>query len=205
MAVYESLAIALRGHYHKLIATIPPDIQQRILQDFAPWTWESKTPRQRCQRAKQWDYENDPARRELREGTEKLTNPDSPDYLEEEMRRLRGDYLSESRQLRPKAVDLPPLDFDASQPHNRRRASPASKESASAREGRLLKMFDEEVRDSGKHGALARVHARELIINPKADRSNIGKQIRKARTDATKAKRGAAMFDSLVRDRNRVK
>ena len=77
MSTFESLAIALRGHFHKSFAQLPPDIQQRVQVDFAPWPWDSKTSRERCHRAKQWDHENDPARREIREGIEALTNPDS--------------------------------------------------------------------------------------------------------------------------------
>lgn len=35
----------------------------------------------------------------------------------------------------------------------------------------------------GEHGALQRVHERELLVNPKADRSYIGKQIKVARAE----------------------
>lgn len=116
MPAYESLAMALRGHYHKPFASIPPDIKQRILEDFAPWPWDSNTPRLRCHLAKQWDSEHDPALRELREGIEALTNPDSPAYSAEETRRLRGDFLPEPRTAQPKAEDLPPLEYDTPQP-----------------------------------------------------------------------------------------
>ena len=96
-------------------AQLPPDIQQRVQVDFAPWPWDSKTSRQRCHRAKQWDHENDPARREIREGIEALTNPDSSGYSPEESQRLRGDFLPEPRNVHPTVV-LPPLELEDLQP-----------------------------------------------------------------------------------------
>jgi hypothetical protein len=115
MPAYASLAMALRGHYHKPFDSVPPDIQQRILEDFAPWPWDSNTPRLRCRLAKQWDSKHDPALRELREGIEALTNPDNPAYSAEETRRLRGDFLPEPRIVKPNTVDLPPLEWDQPQ------------------------------------------------------------------------------------------
>ena len=203
MSTFQSLALALRGHFHKSFAQLPPDIQQRVQVDFAPWPWDSKTSRERCQRAKQWDYENDPARRETREGIEALTNPDSPAYSPEETRRLRGDFLPEPRNVRPTVV-LPTLEFDAPQLPSKQRASTTVKESAEARGVRLLKAFEADVNASGEHGAVARVHARELVINPKADRSHVGKQIKQARADQATAKRSSAMVASLVKDGKRV-
>lgn len=203
MNAFQSLAIALRGHFHKSLASLPPDVQQRILEGFFPWSWDSKSPRERCHVAKQWDYENDPARREVREGIEALTNPDSPAYSPEETQRLRGDFLPEPRNVQPTVV-LPPLGWDAPQLPSKQRATSIAKEPAEARAVRLLKAFEEEVKASGHHGAVARVHARELVINPKADRSNVGKQIKQARTDQATAKRSSAMVASLVKDGKRV-
>lgn len=198
MSAFQSLALALRGHFHKSFAQLPPDIQQRVQVDFAPWPWDSKTSRERCHRAKRWDYENDPARCEIREGIEALTNPDSPAYSPEETRRLRGDFLPEPRNVQPTVVQ-PTLEWDAPQPPSKQRASTTVKESAEARGVRLLKAFEAEVKASGRYGSLARVHARELAINPKADRSNISKQIQKARVARTESKQGAAVFGSFVR------
>lgn len=198
MSTFESLAIALRGHFHKSFAQLPPDIQQRVQVDFAPWPWDSKTSRERCHRAKQWDHENDPARCEIREGIEALTNPDSPAYSQKETQRLRGDFLPEPRNVRTIVV-LPPLEWGAPQLPSKQRATSMAKESAEARAVRLLKAHDEEVNASGKHGVLARVHTRELVINPKADRSNIGKQIAKARENQTAEKRSSGMVASLMK------
>jgi len=203
MNAFESLTLALRGHFEKPFAQLPPDIQQRIQVDFFPWPWDSKTSRQRCHRAKQWDLENDPARREVREGIAALTNLDSPSYSLEETQRLRGDFLPERRIVQPK-VDLPPLEWDEPQLPVKRRAPLNTKESTQARGVRLLNAFDAEVKASGKHGALARVHTRELAINPKADRSSIGKQIKTAQDAKNREKQGTAMFASLARDGKRV-
>lgn len=52
-------------------------------------------------------------------------------------------------------------------------------ETTGQRRDRWLKWIEEE-QVSGKRGALARVHRRELARNPKADRSYIGRQIKLA-------------------------
>lgn len=203
MNAFESLALALRGHFEKPFAQLPPDIQQRIQVDFFPWPWDSKTSRQRCHRAKQWDLENDPTRRDVRDGIEALTNPDSPSYSLEETQRLRGDFLPEHQNVQP-IVDLPPLEWDEPQLPIKRRSPLNAKESIQARGDRLLNAFEAEVKASGEHGAIARVHASELAINPKADRSSIGKQINKARIAMTDSKKGAAVFGAIVKDGKRV-
>jgi hypothetical protein len=108
MKAFESLALTLRGHFEKPFAQLRRDLQQRVQADFAPWSWDGKSPRQRCLRAKQWDYENDPARGEVRDGIEALTNPDSPSYSLEETQRLRGDFLP-VKHGRSTPKDLPSL------------------------------------------------------------------------------------------------
>ena len=55
----------------------------------------------------------------------------------------------------------------------------------------------------GERGAVQRVYERELLLNPKADRSFIGKQIDKAREEKTELKRGGAMFGQLVQNGKR--
>lgn len=115
MKVFKSLALALRGHFEKPFAQLSPDLQHRIDVDFSPWPWDGKSPRQRCHRAKQWDYENDPACRELREGIEALTNPSSPSYSLEETKRLRGDFLPEPRHVQS-TVALLPIEWEGSRP-----------------------------------------------------------------------------------------
>ena len=55
----------------------------------------------------------------------------------------------------------------------------------------------------GEHGAVARVYKRELLTNPKADRSFIGKEIGKAKEEKETTKRGGSMFSQLVQDGKR--
>lgn len=199
MPVYQSLAMALRGHFHKPFASLPAAAQRRINEDFFPWPWDAKSPRERVHRAKQWDYENDPARRELREGIEALTNPDSPAYSLTETQRLRGDFLPVPRNVH-RQIDQPPLPWESPQENvGLKRAAAKVKESPIARGDRLLKAFNDEVKASGDHGALARLASRERLLNPKADRSSIGKQIKAAKARAAKEKQGAGMFGSLVK------
>ena len=55
----------------------------------------------------------------------------------------------------------------------------------------------------GERGAVQRVYERELLLNPKADRSFIGKEIDKAKKGKAEIKRGGAMFGQLVQDGKR--
>lgn len=56
----------------------------------------------------------------------------------------------------------------------------------------------------GERGAVQAVYERELLSNPKADRSFIGKEIKKAKQEKEAAKRNGAMFGQLVQDGKRV-
>lgn len=70
------------------------------------------------------------------------------------------------------------------------------KETAKQRRARLLEWFEQEEAKGPKRGALARVVAREKLIRPTADRSNIGKDIKQARKERAAARR-AGPFDAL--------
>ena len=56
----------------------------------------------------------------------------------------------------------------------------------------------------GERGAVQRVYERELLLNPKADRSFIGKEIDKAKSEKAETKRGGAMFGQLVQGGKRM-
>lgn len=58
---------------------------------------------------------------------------------------------------------------------------------------------------NGSRGAIQRVYERELLINPRADRSFIGKEIKKATLENKTAKTSGAIFSQLVQDGKRVK
>lgn len=55
----------------------------------------------------------------------------------------------------------------------------------------------------GERGALQRVYERELLLNPKADRSFIGKEIKVAKTEQADKNRAGAWTSQLVQDGKR--
>jgi hypothetical protein len=71
-------------------------------------------------------------------------------------------------------------------------------ETTEQRRARWLDWYGE-----GEHGALQRVYERELPLNPGADRSYIGKQIRVAKRERDDKKQGGAMFGQLMQDGKR--
>lgn len=70
------------------------------------------------------------------------------------------------------------------------------RETAPRRRERLLEWFEFEVEAAGEHGALGRVTARDKLKRPTAERSNIAKDIAKAREERAKLIR-AGVFDGL--------
>jgi len=73
-------------------------------------------------------------------------------------------------------------------------AVPASAiETPKQRRARLLQMHDAEVSAGRERGALARITAIEKRTRPTADRSNIGKDIRKAREERDAERRGGGL------------
>jgi hypothetical protein len=81
-------------------------------------------------------------------------------------------------------------------------ATPASVETVEQRRDRYLAWHREEERINPR-GAVQRVYERELLQNPKADRANIGKDIRKARGNTEKQKKANNWTSQLVTDGKR--
>jgi hypothetical protein len=77
--------------------------------------------------------------------------------------------------------------------------APVKDETTEERRARWLEWFGK-----GERGALQRVYERELLTNPKADRSYMGKQIEKAKQEKAITKQGGAMFGQLVQDGTRI-
>ena len=77
-------------------------------------------------------------------------------------------------------------------------AAPVVAETTEQRRARWLDWYGE-----GERGAVQRVYERELALNPKADRSFIGKEIDKAKKEKAEIERGGAMFGQLVQDGKR--
>lgn len=76
-------------------------------------------------------------------------------------------------------------------------------ETISQRRARYLDLHIEAQRNE-KRGALQRVYERELLTNPKADRSAIGRDIKQAKKEKTAAKNGGVMYSQLVQDGKRI-
>jgi hypothetical protein len=77
-------------------------------------------------------------------------------------------------------------------------ATPAAAiETPKQRRARLLELHDAEVSAGRERGALARITEIERRARPSADRSNLGKEIRKARAERDAERRGGAFFKGL--------
>lgn len=76
--------------------------------------------------------------------------------------------------------------------------APVEDETTKQRRARWLDWFG-----NGERGALKRVHERELQLNPKADRSFIGKEIKVAKTEKADMKRAGGWSSQLVQDGKR--
>jgi hypothetical protein len=72
-------------------------------------------------------------------------------------------------------------------------------ESPKERRKRWLKLYGD-----GERGAVRRVYEAELLQNPNADRSHIGKEIQKAIKEKKEAAEDKAMYGQLVRDGKRT-
>jgi hypothetical protein len=73
----------------------------------------------------------------------------------------------------------------------------AATETPKQRRARLLKWREEETELGGAWGSLNRVVAREKVLRPSAERSNVGKEIKKAEAERAEESR-AGPFDALV-------
>jgi len=73
----------------------------------------------------------------------------------------------------------------------------APTEAPEKRRERLLSWWEEETQERGKRGALERVTAREKENRATADRSNIGRGIKKAREERAAKVRAGALFHGL--------
>lgn len=58
---FESLAIALEGHFDKKLDELPNALRERIQRDFFSLPWDDLSPDQRRHRTTQWDHQHDPA------------------------------------------------------------------------------------------------------------------------------------------------
>lgn len=61
MDSFPPLAPALQGYYSLSFEQLPPEIQERLRQDFCPTPWDHLNPEQRRWWAERWDREHNPA------------------------------------------------------------------------------------------------------------------------------------------------
>jgi hypothetical protein len=94
--------------------------------------------------------------------------------------------------LEPEAAQAPEVGQDASVVE-----APAS-ETPEQRRARWLEWYGK-----GERGAVQRVYERERLLNPKADRAYIGKQIKIAKTEQAEKKRVGGWASQLVQDGKR--
>jgi hypothetical protein len=124
--------------------------------------------------------------------------PVTPEQLKTNWQETRGictqlaPYLPEPDRTALLAL-LPPIEDDA----------PVVEETSKDRRARWLDMREDE-ESRVKRGALQRVYERELLTNPKADRSYIGKEIKIAKKERKEVVQGGAMFEQLVRNGKRT-
>jgi hypothetical protein len=94
----------------------------------------------------------------------------------------------------PKPVEQP----EATAPSPESVVTQSPTETTKQRRARWLDWYGQ-----GERGALSEVYRRELLTNPKADRSFIGKEIKKAKQERVEAKQSNAMYGQLAQDGKR--
>jgi len=99
-------------------------------------------------------------------------------FQRSELPRLNGELQSLMRRLKDNGVSEPEPQAAPAVPATDAQPQAAPLETPVQRRARWLDLYGK-----GEYGALQRVHERELLLNPKADRSYIGKQIKVARAE----------------------
>ena len=212
---FSSLTSELDAFFDTELNNLPAEQRARVERDFSPWKWAGMSPSERRNIATRWDFENDPSTALNLQHIQNNFAEDSDLEMQKAYWQSRSDLTSSDAEIKqaklvPILVKLVELaaerrNLRGDDPNTAPIGKPLGKESVQARGARLLLWFDEEVTLSGKHGATERVFDRQKILNPKADRSDIGKQIRKAQADTVSQKQGSGMFAQLgssIKQRN---
>ena len=109
--------------------------------------------------------------------------------------------LTELEQTNPEVAELARIIFSGVMPEQQATTpgpAPVVTETTEQRRARWLDWYGK-----GERGAVELVYRRELLTNPRADRSFIGKEINKAKLEKAKAIQGRTMFAQLVQDGKR--
>lgn len=207
MTKFFSLVNELDACFGKPLAGLTDTQRARVDQDFAPWKWEGMTPNERRNIAATWDFQNGPAtaadwQRIQQHCDELATTEAERDYWQSRAGSSASDAAIKHDRLTPILKRLDELGAEhkvmrGDDPLNTQKKSPAGKETTAQRRARWLRCYEEEVSLSGEYGAVQRVSVREKLINLKADRSYIGKQIEIARNERTEQERGGFQVNQL--------
>ena len=104
MNCFVSMVETLENFFSTPTSSLPAHIRDLVAEHYSIQLWDAIDAKARKNFAAQWDFDNDPAKLEFREGLEALTDPDSPTYSLPETQRLRADHLPvESVANAPKA------------------------------------------------------------------------------------------------------
>jgi hypothetical protein len=211
MTEFVSLYEPLRGYFKMPLAELPPELQARVEATFSNSSWDQWTPKQRQDRARDWDRINRPMTAEEQQRVSNHFNEVAA--LDEEERywstregerasdaKIKRDELKAIRE-RMAVLDAERCLLRGDDPAVDAPARPMPTETTEERRARLLATFEAEVAEHGTRGAVERTFVKEKALNPKADRSYVGKQIRQARGERRKAGAMAGVAQQLAAGR----
>lgn len=201
MTKFFSLVNELDGCFGKPLANLTVTQRARVEQDFAPWKWEGMNANERRRIAATWDFQNDQAtaadRQRIQKHCDDLATAEAErDYWQSRADISATDAAIKQDRLTPILKRLDELTAehkvmrgdDANAPKTPAKP-PAEKETTKERRARWLRWKEEAISLSGEYGVVERVTAREKALNPKADRSDIGKGIKLAEKEKMEQKR----------------
>lgn len=214
---YEPLGILIEPFVHLSLNALPDAVRKRVKEDeFISMFWDDR-PDQRRNLANQHDMKHDPkCEREEKYFFALYEQVQKTESQKRELELLAPQSIIEKLAKENKLAELrnrlnrlqaaekqPPFhitDWEtlAEQPAPEPPAPPVVAETTEQRRMRWLDWYGK-----GERGAKQRVYERELPLNPKADRSFIGKEIEKAKKEKAEAKQPDGMFGQLVKDGKR--
>lgn len=208
---YESLESLITPYLSEPFDSLPDDVAARVQAAFAPmFHWDNFQEGRRLHLIQQHDYQHDPATESERAyyfdiscliadkkaDIEKYEAKQEPTTLgeiakEQKLNQLRTELAELAEKLKAPYPAAPVADTEPPKP----KAAHMVTESPKQRRARWLDWYGD-----GARGAKQQVYERELLLNPKADRSFICKQIEIAKTEKTESNRGGAMFGQLFQN-----
>ncbi len=208
MVTFVSLVDALANCFAKSAAELSPDQQVRVNEAFANGSWDAQSAKARRDAARDWDRRNRPMTPEEEKRVEDhFKEACELDAAEDFWSTRVGDHASDAKVKRDelKAIRERKAELDAARIQLRgddlsanTPEKPGQIETPEERRARLLATFETEREERGSRGALERIYVKEKALNSKADRSYIGKQIRKAKDERRASGAMAGVTNQLV-------